>query len=305
MSPPATLAMTIHSVATMARAAHEPPGGDARAQGHEEQQDGDHPEPDEGVRAGRRQGGEGHDAGHGPHDVRGIGAQRRQALEQRPQGQGEGRHQARHEEEHEGQDEEVDVGRGALRQPEEELVGGPDLHVQLGLVDQQHHAEEQQGEGRQRQPAAVAAGDDAQADAQEAAHQHEVGEEADVDDFRRDPADEQQLDEEQGAAGQEQAHAHVGQAGQGRQELGHVARAARRSRAARFDRRLHPGIIDGNGGRRVAQATRRGRRPVPARRSSSGVRGTAERPRRRGRQGRRPADGAATRAPGGPSCGPG
>ena len=45
---------------------------------------------------------------------------------------------------------------------------------------------------------------DAHADAQEAGHEQEVAEEADVGDVRRHPADEQQLDEEDRAAGQEE-----------------------------------------------------------------------------------------------------
>src|SRR5688500_11722618 len=53
----------------------------------------------------------------------------------------------------------------------------------------------------------VPAQEDAEADAQEARHKEEVVEEADVDDVRRDPAEQQQLDEEQRGADHEEKQA--------------------------------------------------------------------------------------------------
>jgi hypothetical protein len=70
---------------------------------------------------------------------------------------------------------------------------------------QRHHAGQDEGEGRQSRAGAIAAEQDAQANAQERRDQQEVGKEADVPDVGRDPADEQQLDIQDGEAGQEEA----------------------------------------------------------------------------------------------------
>ena len=51
----------------------------------------------------------------------------------------------------------------------------------------------------------VATPEDADADPEEGRHQQEVPEEPDVDDVGRDPADEQQLDEQDGRGRQEEA----------------------------------------------------------------------------------------------------
>jgi hypothetical protein len=82
------------------------------------------------------------------------------------------------------------------------------------VADQRHHAGQQEGERRQARSGAVAPEQDAQADAQEAGDQQEVGEEADVLDVGRDPADEQQLDVQDREAGQEQADIVTAQDGQ-------------------------------------------------------------------------------------------
>jgi hypothetical protein len=74
------------------------------------------------------------------------------------------------------------------------------------VTDEGDHAGQQEGERREARAGAVSAEDDAQADAEEAGDQQEVGEEADVLDVGRDPADEQQLDVQDGEAGQEEAY---------------------------------------------------------------------------------------------------
>ena len=104
----------------------------------------------------------------------------------------------------------------ALREAEEQLVLALDLDVELRLVDEDHDHEQQQRERQDRDAAPVAAEQDAEADAEEAGHQQEVAEEADVGDVGRHPADEQQLDEEERRAGQEEADAVAAQRGEHR-----------------------------------------------------------------------------------------
>ena len=123
-----------------------------------------------------------------------------------------------------------DVRRVALGEAEEELVLGVDLDVELGREDEGHDHEEEQGEGRERQPPAPPAQEDAEADAEEAGHQQEVAEEADVPDVGRDPADEQQLDEEQRRAGQEESDAWVGQRLDPEDDLARARQGADRGR---------------------------------------------------------------------------
>src|SRR6185436_16395951 len=65
--------------------------------------------------------------------------------------------------------------------------------------------QQQDREDRDGVELAPAAEQDADADAQEAGHQQEVREEADVADFGGDPPDEQQLDEEERTAGEDEA----------------------------------------------------------------------------------------------------
>jgi hypothetical protein len=72
--------------------------------------------------------------------------------------------------------------------------------------DQRHDAGEDEGEGRQTRAGPVAPEQNAQPDAEKRSDQQEVGEEADVADVGRDPANEQQLDIQDGKAGQEQAN---------------------------------------------------------------------------------------------------
>ena len=132
---------------------------------------------------------------------------------------------------HERQDQEVDVGRVALGEPEEELVLRVDLHVELGGEDEGHDHEQQQRERRRaaaRQPSP--AQQDAEADAQEAGHQQEVAEEADVADVGRDPADEQQLHEQERRAGQEEPDARVGQRLDPEEDLTRARQGADRGR---------------------------------------------------------------------------
>ena len=104
------------------------------------------------------------------------------------------------------QDQEVQVSGAVLGETEEELVRRVDLDVELEPVDEGHDGGEQEGERREARIGATAAEDDAEADAEEARDQQEVAEEADVLDVRRDPADEQQLDEQDRHARQEQAN---------------------------------------------------------------------------------------------------
>jgi hypothetical protein len=71
--------------------------------------------------------------------------------------------------------------------------------------DQRDDAGEDEGEGRQARTGPIAPEEDTQPDAEERRYQQEVGEEADVADVGRDPTDEQQLDIQDGEAGQEKA----------------------------------------------------------------------------------------------------
>jgi hypothetical protein len=88
------------------------------------------------------------------------------------------------------------------------------LHVE---VSQQHHQEQQPGKRRKGELATRPAQEDAEPDAQEASHEQEVGEEADVLDGGRYRADEEQLGEEQGAARQNQPGSGIAQAGHRRE----------------------------------------------------------------------------------------
>ena len=91
------------------------------------------------------------DARHRAADVDGVGPQRLHALEQGPERQGQrssaGRSPAGHDQR---QDQEVRVRRAALGEAEEQLVGISHLDVQLRLVDEDDHGEQQQ---RERQDA--------------------------------------------------------------------------------------------------------------------------------------------------------
>ncbi len=111
-------------------------------------------------------------------------------------------------------------------------------------------AKSSDAKGDERRPPALAAEQDAEADAQEAGHQQEVAEEADVADVGRDPADEQQLDEEERRAGQEEPDAWIGQCPRlERGVRGADGYAARRARDA-------DAPSPGGGGRRHGQADR-------------------------------------------------
>ena len=83
-------------------------------------------------------------------------------------------------------------------EPEEDLVCGPDLHIELGGHEDVRRAGGRTGRGNHDAPWMTTSRQDPQPDPQEARHQQEVAEEADVDDFGRDPADEEQLREQQG-----------------------------------------------------------------------------------------------------------
>ena len=67
------------------------------------------------------------------------------------------------------------------------------------------------GNGDDRQADAAPAEQDAEADAEEARHQQEVAEEPDVADVRRDPPDQQQLDEQDRGAGQQESDRSAGE----------------------------------------------------------------------------------------------
>src|SRR5262249_52307611 len=78
--------------------------------------------------------------------------------------------------------------------------------------------EQDQREGRKRQPASFAE-QDPEPDAEKARDQQEVAEEADVDHVGRYPADDQQLDEEQRRARQEEADCRSGEQRDRRDQL--------------------------------------------------------------------------------------
>ena len=107
----------------------------------------------------------------------------------------------------------VRLDPGLDRSAEQHVVRRCDRDVELGRRDQLDDHEEQQRERRQPRAGVAAAQDDPEADAEEARDQDEVREEAEVDDVRRDPADQEQLDEQHRRAGQEQAHPRIRERG--------------------------------------------------------------------------------------------
>ena len=118
-------------------------------------------------------------------------------------------------------------------EPEEDLVGGRDLDVELRRRHQHEHDRQQRPEGREGQSPAVPAEDDPQADPQETGHQQEVAEEADVLDVGRDPADEQQLGEQEGAAHEQQLNFVSSQRSDRRQRCPRIGQAGHRREASR------------------------------------------------------------------------
>jgi hypothetical protein len=72
------------------------------------------------------------------------------------------------------------------------------------VVDDRDHRRQEKGEWGEPRIGSAPPEQDAQPDTQEAGDEQEVGEEADVLDVGRDPADEQQLDEEDREARQEE-----------------------------------------------------------------------------------------------------
>ena len=197
---------TTNTTVASARTVEHRPAPEAAAEVEREHEHRGDREPDDGRRPGGRQHGEGGDADHGADDVDAVGPQRRHALEQRPKRQGQAGRQRDDQARDEGQDQEVEVGGAAFRQSEEDLVLGAHLDVELERVDQEGDDQQQERERHERRVPALPPEQDAQADAQEARDQQEVAEEADVADVGRNPADEQQLHEQDREAGQEEAN---------------------------------------------------------------------------------------------------
>ncbi|OLC56119.1 MAG: hypothetical protein AUH85_07505 [Chloroflexi bacterium 13_1_40CM_4_68_4] len=161
-------------------------------------------EPERRCRLQQRAHGEQRDAEDRAGDIGGVGRERGQRTELLPQRQSQDRERRGDEERHERQDEQIVRLAGVLGQTEEQLVGWTHDDVESRERDQsdrqqRHRAEKHRALGRESP-----AEQDADADAEEAADQQDVGEEAEVDDGGRDPAQQQQLDEQDEGAGQKQ-----------------------------------------------------------------------------------------------------
>jgi hypothetical protein len=255
------------------RGGHGGPDRDPAAEREEADQDRHHREPRDRLEPGDREQAEPRDPGQRAHDVDAVRPQRRQASKQPTEREGKRRHQRDDEPHDQRQHQEVRVGAGAVLEAEEDLVLGIDLHVELRPQDQQDHPEQQQCERRDRQPRPGQPQQDSQADAEEARDQDEVAEIADVDDVRRDPANEQQLDEEQRGARQEQPDLGAGQDRDRRDEHARAAEPHERRRLAQRPRRNPP---SSRGARIVrcistrSSSSRRSARPGEPTRPSTG-----------------------------------
>ncbi|MFN8518307.1 MAG: hypothetical protein U0667_02710 [Chloroflexota bacterium] len=180
---------------------------DARAQHQQDDQGRHDAEPHDRTGGQPRHQPEQRDARQRADDVHGVRLERRHGAEQGTQRHGERRHDRGDHGDGQHEDGVVRVGGvlGRVREPEPDLGATTlDLEVEVVAGDDDDDREQQQREGHQRPAGASTTQQDAQADAQEAGHQQEVAEEADVPDLGRHPADEHQLREQEREAGQPQ-----------------------------------------------------------------------------------------------------